>query len=95
MKTNYATTGQSGVGKMLAYVALGALGMYMLDPVQGKRRRALVRDKLYSLTVKTRKAANATSRHLGNRMQGIRAETTGVISKLKHPASGSGSRSLH
>ena len=95
MKTNYMHPGQSGLGMVLAYVALGALGMYMLDPVQGHRRRALVRDKIYSLSVKTRKAANATSRHLSNRMEGIRAETKGAISKLKQPESESRSRSLH
>jgi Flp pilus assembly protein TadB len=61
-----------------AYVAgafaLGALAMYLLDPVQGNRRRALIRDKTYSAARKTRKMADAASTDVANRAKGMAAE---------------------
>jgi hypothetical protein len=54
---------------------LGAGTMFMLDPARGARRRALVRDKLVWVAHKTRDAAGATSRDLGNRLSGTMAET--------------------
>jgi hypothetical protein len=92
MKMNQVSTRRSQLGRMLGCVALGALGMYMLDPVQGNRRRALFRDKIYSLSIKTRKAAEAKSRDLINRVEGIGAETKAALSKLKQVASESRSR---
>jgi gas vesicle protein len=92
MKMNYVPTHRSSlVGQILGGIALGAVGMYMLDPVQGNRRRALVRDKIYSLMVKSRKVADATSRDLANRVEGIGAETKSALSKLKEAATESSS----
>lgn len=54
--------------------ALGAVAMYLSDPDRGKRRRALARDKMQSMMAKTGGAIDVTSRDLGNRMHGMRAE---------------------
>lgn len=87
MKMNHLSTPRSQLGQILGCVALGALGMYLLDPVQGNRRRALVRDKVHHLLVQTRKAADAKSRDVRNRIEGIGAETKGALAKIKQAAS--------
>jgi hypothetical protein len=66
---------------LLGGIALGALGMYLLDPEQGNRRRALARDKMVSAAVTTRKAVDAQTRDLANRAEGVVAE---VGSALPH-----------
>lgn len=65
---------------LLGGVALGVVAMYLLDPDRGNRRRALVRDKLVSAAVITRKAIESEARDLANRAQGWSAE----ISKTLH-----------
>jgi hypothetical protein len=47
--------------------------MYVLDPDRGKRRRALLRDKLASATKKSREGIEIGARDLRNRAQGIAA----------------------
>lgn len=54
-------------------IALGASLMYLLDPQGGRRRRALMRDKLAFAARKTRDAADATARDLQNRAAGAAA----------------------
>jgi hypothetical protein len=54
--------------------ALGVLTMYIFDPVAGRRRRALARDKLFSLGKTAKEAAGVTSRDLKNRTLGTVAE---------------------
>ncbi len=58
---------------LLGGVGLGAGVMYFLDPTAGRRRRAIVRDKMFSWTRRGRKAWDTTSRSIGNRAQGARA----------------------
>jgi hypothetical protein len=43
---------------LLGAAALGATAMYLFDPVQGRRRRALVGDKLHSLAAQAGDAAD-------------------------------------
>lgn len=69
-------------GLVLGALALGALAMYLLDPEQGNRRRALVKDKLYSISRKSRKRAEAKSRDLVNRARGVAHEARRVAGKL-------------
>lgn len=59
---------------LLSGLAIGALAMYLLDPVQGRRRRALVTDETYRTMVTTRKTINAKARDLGNRTEGLAAK---------------------
>jgi osmotically-inducible protein OsmY len=50
---------------------VGAGLMYLGDPVQGRRRRALVRDKAVHLANQAGECAAATGRHLANRARGM------------------------
>jgi len=55
-------------------LALGAGLMFLLDPSQGRRRRALIRDKAVSSAHQAQRYAASTGRHLGNKAQGWAAE---------------------
>src|SRR5262245_4455098 len=59
---------------MLKATALGVLAMYIFDPVAGRRRRALGRDKLVRLRHQAEEAARVTARDLKNRILGSVAE---------------------
>lgn len=54
--------------------ALGVLTMYIFDPVSGRRRRALARDKLVRIRNNAREAAQVTAVDLKNRIRGTVAE---------------------
>lgn len=73
-------TGKTVLG-WLSGAALGAAAMYMWDPVQGRRRRALTGDKVRSLSTKTGDAISVASRDLGNRVQGLRAQASHAFSR--------------
>jgi hypothetical protein len=51
--------------------------MYFLDPAQGRRRRALVKDQMVHAAHKTGDAVDATSRDIANRAKGAVAELRG------------------
>lgn len=78
--------------KGIAAVAAGAAAMYYLDPDQGRRRRALVRDKVTSTTHDTADAARAQTRRVGNRLSGwyaagrarLGSATTPTPEQLQH-----------
>jgi BON domain len=59
---------------MLQATVLGAVAMYICDPVVGRRRRALARDKMVSLRKATQEAARITIRDLKNRTWGTITE---------------------
>lgn len=63
----------AGWEKWLAGAALGAAAMYFSDPRQGRRRRALLRDQLYSLGLGAIDVRDAATHDLNNRLQGARA----------------------
>jgi uncharacterized membrane protein/gas vesicle protein len=65
--------------KWIAGAALGAVAMYLSDPEKGRRRRALARDKMQRMVAKTGDAIDVTSRDLGNRIQGLRAEASRML----------------
>jgi len=58
---------------LLVGAALGATGVFMLDPDKGRRRRALVRDKVVSGVTQSRHFADAAADDLRNRARGIAA----------------------
>ncbi len=66
-------------GALLTGVGLGAGLMYFLDPEKGRRRRALVRDKLVRAAHVSGDAAEATRRDLTNRASGAAALARGVL----------------
>jgi BON domain len=52
-------------------LGLATAATFFLDPDRGKRRRALLRDKLFWCTRKTGEGFRVTARDFNNRMQGI------------------------
>lgn len=64
---------------LLGGVALGALAMYVADPAQGRRRRALLQDKVSSATHRTSKLVNQTMRDAKHRLAGLQAEAMRVM----------------
>jgi hypothetical protein len=62
---------------LTSWMTLGAGLMYLLDPDGGKRRRALVRDKLFHLVRVGRLSADRAKRDLANRAHGMRARLEG------------------
>ena len=65
---------------LLGGIGLGAALMYVLDPDRGRRRRALVRDKLASAANSVPDAVGATARDLSNRARGLAAEAGSLFS---------------
>lgn len=61
--------------------AAGAATMYFLDPQQGRRRRALVRDQLVHARHVARDEATGRAKDLRNRAQGVVAETVGAVER--------------
>ena len=61
-------------------LGLGLGLMYILDPDRGRRRRALVRDKLASAANKAPDAISATARDLSNRARGVAAQAGSMFS---------------
>lgn len=64
---------------LLTSFGVGAGIMYILDPRQGHRRRALARDKMLHYYREAGRAANVTAKDLAHRAKGLVAETRGRI----------------
>ena len=60
---------------------IGATSMFLLDPVRGARRRALIRDKVAFARRKTVDAAGAKWHDFGNRMAGLQARARSLFSE--------------
>jgi osmotically-inducible protein OsmY len=60
---------------------LGALAMFLMDPEQGRRRRAVVRDKATSVGNKAKDAAESNVRHLRNKAEGVAAQAKSRFQK--------------
>jgi uncharacterized membrane protein len=67
--------------KLISTIGLGALLMYVLDPQQGRRRRARLRDKMIRYGHKSSAAIDATARDLKNRTVGLTAVGRRLLSK--------------
>src|SRR5215813_6320515 len=74
---NRAEGGLSMLVRLLGATATGLGLMYFLDPDQGRRRRALMRDQMVHAAHKTGDAVDATSRDIANRAKGAVAELRG------------------
>jgi uncharacterized membrane protein len=55
--------------------------MYLSDPDRGRRRRALIRDRVRSTAIRSGDAIGVASRDLSNRIQGMRAKTGNLFSR--------------
>lgn len=71
--------------KVAGATVLGIVAMYMLDPDKGKRRRALVGDKTYSLVSDTRQALGAAARDAAHRIDGLRARARRFVTDMPVP----------
>jgi BON domain len=60
-----------GLGTMLKGAALGAAAMYFYDPGDGRRRRALLRDRAIRTVHETTEEIERRQRHLFNRSHGL------------------------
>ena len=67
--------------RILGALGIGALAMYFFDPENGRRRRALLRDKAVHYNKEAREYADATYKDLRNRAQGVVAETRGLVER--------------
>lgn len=67
------------VTRVLAGAALGAAAMYWLDPATGRRRRALLRDRLGSAAGDLAEGVGVAGRDLWHRTQGIDARMRSVL----------------
>jgi hypothetical protein len=61
---------------VVAGVAVGAAGAYFLDPEQGKRRRSIARDKVFSLFRRGASEAQRKARYAGGQAAGKVQQTT-------------------
>lgn len=78
---HYSASSHSPAKWALYGAALGALAMYLGDPDRGRRRRALINDKVHSVSHKTSHAIDVTKRDLHNRAQGLRATASRILPK--------------
>jgi gas vesicle protein len=58
---------------------LGALAMFIFDPQQGPRRRALVRDKMVRYGNEASDYVSGAAKDLSNRAYGVAKETEGLV----------------
>lgn len=72
----YRTAAEIVAGSISA-LAIGAGVMFLLDPAQGRRRRAMLRDKAVH-------AAKETSRYVEGKTQHLSNKTKGVVAKAEH-----------
>ena len=69
--------------RTLLTFGLGALTMYLFDPQQGRRRRALMRDQWTHAKRVVRERATGTARDLSNRTYGVAAEARRAVNELE------------
>lgn len=68
-------------GSLLTGLGLGAGLMYLLDPDRGRRRRALVKDRMSHAAHVASDAAGATGRDLAHRTAGVGARLRGAVAR--------------
>jgi hypothetical protein len=76
------------MGRILKVVGISGLGagvMYFLDPDKGRRRRALVRDRMVSLMDDVEEALGKTSSDVANRAGGLVAEMRSLMDRKPVP----------
>jgi len=72
---------------LITGVGVGAGVMYILDPDRGRRRRALLRDKVIRYTHVSSETAGKISRDLRNRAIGVISELRGSFRDAAVPDS--------
>ena len=82
-----STTSMIGreVTVLAAGIGVGALIMYLLDPEQGRRRRASARDQMNSFVSKAEREIGAKARHYSNRARGIVTRASDGVREADQP----------
>jgi hypothetical protein len=70
--------------RALIAFGVGAAAMYLLDPEQGRRRRALLRDQLFHAKRVISERASGKARDLSNRAHGLAAEARRIPESARH-----------
>ncbi len=73
------------IGATLGAMGLGALLMYVLDPQQGRRRRAMARDQAMGRWNRTRQTLQNKARHAADHLKGYAHEARSVL-HADHPS---------
>ena len=71
--------------RLLGVLGIGAAAMYFFDPENGRRRRALARDKFNHYQRELTTYAEGTAQDLRNRAQGMAAEARGMVERRLSP----------
>jgi gas vesicle protein len=71
-------------------LALGAIAMFIFDPQQGRRRRALARDKMAHYSREVGDFATRTTKDLQNRAYGLAKDAEGMVREQMGTETGSG-----
>jgi hypothetical protein len=64
---------------LLFGMAAGVALMYFMDPVQGKRRRSILKAKAHTINIQTRQAIDARTHGVGNRALGLRVKASRML----------------
>ena len=64
---------------LLGAAAGGAVAMFLLDPVTGKRRMSLIRDQIVSVGTQTGRMIRGRSEDLKNRAYGLYCKTKSLF----------------
>ena len=78
MRSNRIAVDSTDPGLFVLGMLVGAGAMYLLDPDRGRRRRALLRDRIVHGAHEVEDlgdSASSTARHVRNRARGLVAET--------------------
>jgi hypothetical protein len=66
---------------LIATLGVGAGLAYLFDPDQGRRRRAMLRDKAVAATNSMNETVDGKLRHLSNRVRGLATEARGAAGR--------------
>jgi len=80
--TGYFAGGSRSFIWMIAGLCLGALALYMFDPISGRRRRSLVKDKGRSLGKEAMESVEGQYEDIKNRAQGAFEEAKESVSEV-------------
>ena len=71
-------------------LAVGALAMFIFDPQQGRRRRAIARDKAMHYSREAGRIVSSTSQDLKNRAYGLAKDAEGMVREQMGTEAGTG-----
>ena len=77
-----------GIIALLSGLGAGAALMYLYDPNEGNRRRALIRDKAMSLNKQAQEAMQGRVEDLGNRARGMLHEAKSAFASQSEESEG-------